>query len=412
MLREVYSAIKGVGYFRSIFLGAYMADELQDKTEEATPKKLSDARKKGQVSKSQDLTTSVVLIGGMLILLVFSSMIFQMLSSLFAGIFRNLGQPFASFSSVVFWFKQGLFFLVTLLAPIFIVVFVLASMINVYQVNLVFSHHPLIPKWENINIFNVKKFKKFFELQAIMRLLFGLLKLSVVGFVCYFVILSLLSDISELIYANPKELLFFLSKNAFFIGLTISTILIVLGIIDFTYQKWKFSRDQKMTKQEVKEERKQTEGDVHVKSKMRSMMQLFTQSRMKANVPKSDVVIANPIHYAIAIKYDPEVMSAPVCLAKGARKMALAIKEIARESEIPIVENPLLARGLYKAVNIGEFIPSNFYYAIAEVLAYVYRLNEKIGKKALPPTLEETVQGNAGGSSEKEREEENTSSIY
>jgi len=137
-------------------------------------------------------------------------------------------------------------------------------------------------------------------------------------------------------------------------------------------------QEMKMSRQELKDERKQTEGDAHVKAKMRSMMQSFSQSRMKSNVPDSDVIIANPVHFAIAIKYDASVMPAPMCVAKGARKMALAIKDIADEHHIPIVENAPLAQTLYRVVEVGEVIPQNFYHAIAEVLAYVYRLNEKV----------------------------------
>lgn len=133
-----------------------------------------------------------------------------------------------------------------------------------------------------------------------------------------------------------------------------------------------------MSRQELKDEHKQTEGDVLVKSKMRSMMQAMAQSRMKTNIPEADVIIANPVHFAVAVKYDAESMSAPLCVAKGARKMALAIKDIANDNGIPIVENPPLAQMLYKTVDVGGFIPPHLYHAIAEVLAYVYRLNEKL----------------------------------
>lgn len=359
-----------------------MADEFQDKTEEASSKKLIDARKKGQVGKSQDLTTSFVLIVGMIVLFVYSHTIFRMISSLAVGLFNNLEEPYANIPSVIYWSEKGLVFITTLLAPILGGVFVMAMIINISQVKFIVSPESLKPKWSNINIFDVKKYKKFFELQALMRLLFGLLKLSVVGGVCYSIIIALIPEITRLIYSEPEAFMIFLSKNAFIIGLLISVILIVLGIFDFAYQKWKFARDQKMTKQEVKEERKQSEGDVHVKAKLKSMMQSFAQSRMKTNVPKSDVIIANPIHYAIAIKYDPETMVAPLCFAKGARKMAIAIKEIAKEHKIPIVENPPLARSMYKVVEVGQLIPANFYHVVAEVLAYVYRLNEKMDKKA------------------------------
>jgi flagellar biosynthetic protein FlhB len=215
-----------------------------------------------------------------------------------------------------------------------------------------------------------------------MKLVFGMSKLTVVGVVIYNVIISDLAEMTRLMEAEVGEILLFIIFKAALIGVLIALVLIVLGIADYTYQKWKFANDMKMTKQEVKEEYKQMEGDTHVKSKMKQMMQSFSRNRMKDNVPEADVIIANPVHYAIAVKYDPEGMAAPVCLAKGARKMALSIKEIAKENKIPIVENPLLARMLYKAVEVGELVPPQFYHAVAEVLAYVYRLNEKVDEKS------------------------------
>ena len=358
-----------------------MADELQDKTEEATPRKLEEARKKGQVAKSQDLTASIVLLSGMLTLFFSGSLFSKRLFSMARGVFLNLSEPFDSLSSVSFWFQQGLSYLVLMMLPLFFGLFVMAFVVNVYQVKLVFSAHPLIPKWNNVNIFNPQRYKKFFELGAIMKLLFGLMKLFSVGVICYLMIYSLLSDISKLVEANPREIVQFIAWNSFLMGVLVSLFLLALGMADFAYQKWKFAKDQKMTKQEVKEERKQSEGDVHVKGRMRSMMHSFAQSRMKSNVPQSDVIIANPVHFAIAIKYDQEKLPAPVCMAKGARKMALLIKDLAKESKVPIVENPPLARSLYKAVEVGELIPPEFYQAIAEVLAYVYRLNEKMGRE-------------------------------
>jgi flagellar biosynthetic protein FlhB len=139
-----------------------------------------------------------------------------------------------------------------------------------------------------------------------------------------------------------------------------------------------------MTKQDIKDERKQSEGDAHIKSKLRSMMQSFTRNRMKENVPQSNVIVANPIHFAVALKYDAETMAAPICVAKGARRMALIIKELAKDSNVPIVENPPLAQALYKTIEVGMPVPADLYHGVAEVLAYVYRLNEEIEAKGRP----------------------------
>ncbi|MFT4553559.1 MAG: flagellar biosynthetic protein FlhB [Chlamydiales bacterium] len=355
-----------------------MADDVADKTEDATAKKLTDSRKKGQVAKSQDLTTAFILLTGMIMLLTVSKGLYEMLAGLTVAIFTNLDKQYVSHAGLVFWFDVGIKYTLLMIMPVLGAIFVMALLVNIYQVGLVISPESLKPKWDKLNIFNMKNFKKFFEISAVMKMVFGLSKLAVVGFVVGSFIMGLLPEIETMVNAKPKELLLFLAESVLHIGLVIALILIILGIADTIYQRWKFARDMKMSKQEVKEERKQQEGDMHVKSRMREMMQKFSQSRMKGNVPHADVVIANPIHYAVAIKYDPDNMVAPVCLAKGARLMALAIKDIARENNVPIVENPLLARAMYKVVEVGQMVPPDFYHAVAEVLAYIYRLDEKM----------------------------------
>ncbi len=358
-----------------------MSEDLQDKTEAATGKKLQDARKKGQVAKSQDLTAAALLITGMSSLAFFGSQLFSSLSTVMIGVFNHLLEPIGTPGSLVFWFRGGLFYVVSIVFPILASLFVASLLINVGQVGFLFSTEPLKPKWKNINIFNPKVYKKFFNTQALARLAFGLCKLGVIAVVCYFMILSAVPQIAQLMHGGSRDFLAFLIWQGFIIGMTISIILLILGLAEFAYQKWKFQSDQKMTKQEVKDERKQVEGDPHQKGKMRGLMHQFSQNRMKDNVPHADVIVANPVHFAIAIKYDPDKMQAPMCVAKGARKMALAIKELASENKVPIVENPLLARGLYQTVEVGQHVPPEFYHAIAEVLAYVYRLDEKMAHK-------------------------------
>ena len=367
-----------------------MADDFQDKTEEPTEKKLEDSKKKGQVSKSQDFNTGVLLIAGMGILYSFSNFFEVRLASMMTSVFRSLNGSFIeTHDSVAFWASNGIYFLVVTMIPIFVVVVVLGVLVNLVQVGVIFSTESLKPKWKNLNVFNLASYKKFFNSQAVMKLVFGLSKLSIIGVVCGVLTYQLMPEISNLMHATPAIIFYFLAYQAFKIGLIIAIILLILGVGDYIFQKWKFLNDMKMTKQEIKDERKQSEGDAQIKGKQRSIMQSMSQSRMKENVPHADVVIANPIHYAIAIKYDAEKMGAPICLAKGARKVALSIKEIAKDNNVPIVENPLLARALFKVVEVGMLIPPDFYHSIAEVLAYVYRVNEELknknSKKILDP---------------------------
>lgn len=357
-----------------------MADDFQEKSEDATQKKLTDARKKGQIAKSQDLTAAIMLLGLVVVIFFSSSWIFQGLIHVFQGVFNHLHHPYDEPKELSEWAKQGVLYMAYLLAPVLAAAVFLGVFSNAIQSGFLFSTEPLKPKWKTLNIFNVSNYKKFFSLQALMKLIFGLGKLTVVGVVCYFMIYLLVEEAFTMMHGTAAQLVIFIAWNAFLIGVLIGLILLVLGVAEFIYQKWKFSQDMKMSKQEIKDERKQSEGDTQVKSKMRSMMQSFMQNRMKSNVPQADVVVANPIHFAIAIKYDADTMSAPLCVAKGARKMALAIKEIAKENEVPIVENPPLAQGLYKTVEVGQMVPPEFYQSIAEVLAYVYKMNEALKK--------------------------------
>lgn len=358
-----------------------MADDLQDKTEAPTQKKLVDARNKGQVAKSQELTAAVLLLIGILSFYFASSYFLNGLISAMKVIFQHMNVKIENIESIAYWAKEGLFYLVSFLAPLLFTLVAAALAVNLYQVGFTISTESINPKWNNLNIFDVNNYKRFFNTQGLMRLFLGLLKLAALSTVCYIIIMGSMEELMRLMQGTYYDIFSFIGNKVFWIGLWTAVLLLIIGIIDFTYQKWRFQQDMKMTKQEVKEERKQTEGDAHVKAKLRGMMQQFMASRMKGNVPKSDVVIANPIHYAIAIKYDPEQMPAPLCMAKGARKMAEGIKEIARKHNVPIVENPPLAQALYKVTEAGELVPPEFYHSVAEVLAYVYRLNNELDDK-------------------------------
>lgn len=355
-----------------------MSDDFQEKTEEATPKKLADARKKGQVARSQEFASALSLIVGMTVLYFYAGSFMNQLQTLAIGVINSLGTSVDSVEAATYWFRQAEIFVMTLLAPVFGILFLSAFAGGVAQVGFNFSVEPLQPKFKTINVFDPSNYKRFFNTQVLMKTFLGVGKLGVISVISYMMIRRLLGEITLLVYASPREIFAFVAWHGFLVGITIALILLVLGVMDLTFQKWKHKNDLKMTKQEVKDERKQTEGDAHVKSKMRSLMQSFTRNRMKDNVPGADVIVANPIHFAIALKYDADNMAAPMCVAKGARKMAILIKDIARDNGVPIVENPPLAQTLYKAVEVGAFIPGNLYHGVAEVLAYVYRLEEQM----------------------------------
>ena len=307
----------------------------------------------------------------------FSQYIFDKLIFVYVSIFHHLNEPFDNLESVIFWFREGIAYLLKLMLPILLSAFIGALFINIYQVGLLVSLEPILPRWNKVNIFHPGNFKKFFGVRAFMRLFFGIGKLIIIFTVS--IIFIKMNAIPYLMQQNIKKLLIILFQQVFYISIIIAVLLFVWGIFDFLYQKWRFAKDMKMTKQEVKDEYKQSEVDLLVKSKIHSLMEEFSKGAMKSNIPQSDVIIANDIHYAVAIKYDSDKMPAPVCVAKGARKIAVIIKNIAKEHKIPIIENPLLASTLYKSVKEGMFISSDFYHSIAKVLACVYKTN--MGRK-------------------------------
>ncbi len=361
-----------------------MAEDFQEKTEDASHKKLQDVRKKGQVAKSQDLTTSAVLFFTMIAFGVFGVFMWEQMTYSARLVFNNLLFPYDDLTTISEYFRRGVLLIALACLPILAAATLGGLIGNLGQFGFLLSTEPLSPKWKNLNIFNIERWKKFCNVQAIMKLLFGLSKLTVIGIVCYVMILRVVPRMSQLMKETTGALFVFTMWNCFLIGMVVSIILLVLGVAEFVYQKWKFSSDQKMSKQEIKDERKQSEGDPLLKGRLRGMMHAMAQGRMSENVPHADVVIANPTHYAVALKYDPEEMAAPVCVAKGARRMALRIKEIAGENKVPIVENRTVAQGLFRTVEVGHPVPPEFYHAVAEVLAYVYRLNAKVKGEANP----------------------------
>jgi flagellar biosynthesis protein FlhB len=263
----------------------------------------------------------------------------------------------------------------SLILPVMGAVFVTAFAANMFQVGFEISTKAITPKLDKINI--IKGFGRLFSLKSLMELIKSLLKLTVIGVVAYFVISGEMHELKKLHNAAVSYIFIFLLRGVFKIFIWVILIMIIVAIIDYSYQKWQFEKDLRMTKQEVKEEHKETEGDPQVKSRIRSIQIQAARKRMMQQIPTADVVVTNPTHLAIAIKYDPLAMAAPQVVAKGAGYVAERIKALASEHHIPVVENKELARNLYKLIEVGEQIPSEFFRAVAELLAYVYKLKGK-----------------------------------
>lgn len=350
-----------------------------EKTEEPTPKKLTDARKEGQVARSNEFTTSVELVAFFLALKIFIGFMGNKFIENFRSFFQYFekavdGEFTALTAEGILRSSVGKILITSL--PLLAVAVVVSFAVVLYQVKWTLSAKPLKPKLSKIN--PITGFKKMFSLEKLVSLGIEVIKIIVIGYVAYSTLKNKWNTLLILYDMDLYQGMALIGDLVLDLGLKISLIYLLIGLADYIYQKIKFKKEMRMTKEEVKEEFKQTEGDPQVKRKIRSKMMEVSRRRMMQQVPEADVVITNPTHLAVAIKYDKDVADAPVLLAKGADYLALKIKEIAKEHNIEIVENKPLARMLYYNVEIGAEIPPELYQMTAEVLAYVYKLKGKI----------------------------------
>ena len=346
-----------------------------EKTEEPTSKKLSDARKEGKVAKSKEIVNGVSLLGFFLALRIFFGFAGVRISDIFRWIYTIMpdientkgGLTIQVFIGIL---RPLLAKTLIILMPFLLIGFAADFVTNLVQVGWKPTLKPLEPKLSKFN--PISGFKRIFSKQSIVNLIFAIAKIGLVCFIAYTSIkdqaktLFLLYDIA---LNAALSLIFEIIVDT---GIKISVVYIFLGLADYAYQRWKFKDDMKMTKQEVKDEYKNTEGDPQIKGKQRQRMMESSQRRMMKNVPQADVVITNPTHIAVAILYDNTKDEAPRVVAKGEDYLAKKIKDLAKESDVPIVENKPLARALYATVDIDETIPPELYQAVAEILAVVY----------------------------------------
>lgn len=353
-----------------------------EKTEPATEKKLSDARKEGQVAKSREVANGLGLLSLFLILKLWVGYMGTTFLQLFSGVYSKIPETTKLYGSQVpekdllLVIQYALVRLLILVAPVFLVGFIVAFLSDAIQIKWKVTGKPLQPKFSKMN--PIKGFKRIFSANSIVELIKSIAKIAIVGYVAY----SYLMDKREnlfILYDIPlMQAIELCGELVLDLGIRISVVYMIIAVLDYAYQKFKFAKDMRMTKQEIKEEYKQQEGDPQVKGKIKQRMREASQRRMMQELPKADVVITNPTHYAVAIKYDPEQYDAPIVLAKGEDHLAQKIKEKARENNIEIVENKPLARMLYANVEVGQVIPPELYQAVAEVLAFVYRLKGKV----------------------------------
>ncbi len=349
-----------------------------EKTEPATAKKLQEARKEGQVAKSQELNHALGLIALFLILKLFISYVGESLFNSFAMFFNKIPEVVdesiggLGVFTVTRVINNTLLLILKILAPFFLVGFSMSVLINVVQVGWKVTSKPMRPKFSKLNPLN--GFKRIFSKDSMFELVKSIAKIALIIYVAYSSIKGHQNELF-LVYEIPLlQVILLVGTIVIDTGLRISLIYLFIGIADWFYQKHKFKEDMKMTKQEVKDEYKNTEGNPEIKGRQRSKMREASQRRMMQSLPTADVVITNPTHYAVAIKYDADHYSAPVVVAKGEDFLAMKIKEKAKEHQVEIVENKPLARMLYANVDVGEEVPPELYQAVAEVLAFVYNM--------------------------------------
>lgn len=261
------------------------------------------------------------------------------------------------------------------LAPLFLLAMLIGFFSTFLQIGWLFTTEPLIPDLAKLD--PIKGMARFFSKRALVEVIKSLLKVGLIGWVAYKTVAGEFDQALLLTEMPVDSTILYLAKTAALVMAKIAAIMIVLAILDFSFVRWEMEEKMKMTKQEQKEEMKETEGDPHIKSKIRSIQQQMARRRMMAAVPSADVVITNPTHIAVALKYEPGAMEAPIVLAKGQELVAEKIREIAREHDIPLVENPPVARLLHSKVEVGQSIPEELFKAVAEILAYVYSLKGK-----------------------------------
>ncbi len=344
-----------------------------DKTEEPTAKKRQDAAKKGQVGKSQELSTAFVLLIGFFVIKALWEQIYANIAGYTIYIFGHLNQNVDVENVIQLFIGMGVIFVNTAM-PIMLAVMVVGLAVNFFQVGLNVSAEKIQPKFDNLNPIN--GVGRMFSKRSLVELVKSVLKIVVIGFFIYNYLKDEIFTMPQFIFYDLGTSLAKMSEIIFTLAFQVIGVIFVLAVLDFGYQKWQTTQDLKMTKQEVKDEFKQTEGDPQIKGKIRQKQRQMAMSRMMQEVPKADVIVTNPTHFAVALKYE-KGMTAPVVVAKGADFVAQKIKSVGRENDVPLVENRPLARALYASTEVGDSVPRELYQSVAEVLAYVYRLKHR-----------------------------------
>jgi flagellar biosynthetic protein FlhB len=350
-------------------------DSFEEKTEAPTDKRRHESREKGTVAKSTEVNSVIVLLVGILLLKMFGPWLMQGMGGCMAEMFSSISNTNMDVARLTQIAMKSLALILRMILPIAGGILVAGVLANIIQVGFLVTMQPLIPNLNKIN--PITGMGRLFSANSSIEALKSILKLVIIGTVAYTTIRGEFNSILILANTSVGAILSFTLAAAYKIIIRIVLVLIILAILDYAWQRYSYEKKMKMSKQEVKEEHKQMEGDPKIKSRLRSMQREMARRRMMQQVPKATVVVTNPTYIAIALLYDPAVNDAPVVLAKGKRLIAQRIKQIARENGVPLVEDKPLARAMYDHAEVGFPIPAQFYTAVAEVMAYVYRLRNR-----------------------------------
>ncbi|MFP4058106.1 MAG: flagellar biosynthesis protein FlhB [Candidatus Brocadiia bacterium] len=367
----------------------------EERSEQPTPRRRQEARQKGQVARSREVNSVAVLLGGLVLLYVTAPVAYEGLTGLMRFAFGDaLARP-VTLSSAQGLFAMAASHTARTFGPLAVGLVVVALLAAYGQVGLLVTPESVQPKFSHID--PVRGLKRLFSLRSVMRMVFSLLKLGIVAGVFYVAIRNRVEEFFPLVHGPAGGVFAYLCRTAAMVCFQACAVLVVIAVADYGYQRWEHERGLRMTRQEMREEMKRLEGDPLVKSRIRQVQREAARRRMMQELPEADVVVTNPIHYAVALRYDAATMDAPRVVAKGRDRLAQKIRDVARKHGIPFVEDPVLARTLYRTVELGAEVPYALYRAVARVLSYVYQLRRHQPARYVPLAGEEQAPGSSEG---------------
>ncbi|MGI6036941.1 MAG: flagellar biosynthesis protein FlhB [Limnochordia bacterium] len=348
-----------------------------EKTEPATPRRRQEARRRGQTASTRELNSALVLLAALMGASFFGSRAVVDIQTLMHHCFQDWlrGREELTIEGLLQLAPIVISLFFQIILPVLLLIMIAGTLAQVVQVGFLFTGEPLTPKLERLN--PLAGLQRIFSKRAFVEFGKAILKIGLVGLLAFSQLRKNWGIFPQLIYVSPTQAAITVLGLIYDLGLRVGLLLFVIAILDYAYQRWELEESLKMSKQEIQDEYKEMEGDPQIRSRIRQLQRQMAQSRMMHRIPEADVIITNPVHLAVALSYDPEKMSAPMVIAKGAGPLAERIKEIGREHGVYIMENRPLARTLYEMAEPGQEIPGELYQAVAEVLALVYRLRKK-----------------------------------